>query len=166
MPQQLDKLIFDRTAADVAQLKAIVAKLIAGTATAEERAAFLAGTKGAYNDTDLNRVGAAVEYLTAKLGSLGYHVNTMPVTDWQEGDIPSPAQMAQYLANIAALRDRLPYVAPDTPEDMEGLTYQEANAIEEILYTLEDVLEAMQAAFLTRQANTLFMVAGGVFNHA
>ena len=100
------------------------------------------------------------------MGSLGYHVNTMPVTDWQEGDIPSPAQMAQYLANIAALRDRLPYVAPDTPEDMEGLTYQEANAIEEILYTLEDVLEAMQAAFLPRQANTLFMIAGGVFNHA
>ena len=166
MPQQLDKLIFDRTAADVAQLKAVTAKLVDRAATAEEQAAFLPGMKGAYNDTDLNRVGAAVAYLTARLGSLGYHVNTMPVTDWQEGDIPSPAQMAQYLANIAALRDRLPYVAPDTPEDMEGLTYQEANAIEEILYTLEDVLEAMQAAFLTRQANTLFMIAGGVFNHA
>ena len=114
----------------------------------------------------INRVGAAVAYLTARLGSLGYHVNTMPVTDWQEGDIPSPAQMTQYLANIAALRDRLPYVAPDAPEDMVGLTYQEANAIEEILYTLEKVLEAMQAAFLPRQANTLFMIAGGVFNHA
>ena len=74
--------------------------------------------------------------------------------------------MTQYLANIAALRDRLPYVAPDAPEDMVGLTYQEANAIEEILYTLEKVLEAMQAAFLPRQANTLFMIAGGVFNHA
>lgn len=166
MPQQLDKLIFDRTAADVAQLKAVTAKLVDRTATAEERAAFLAGMKGAYNDTDLNRVGAAVAYLTARLGDLGYHVSTTPVTDWQEGDIPSPAQMAQYLANIAALRGRLPYVAPDAPEDMVGLTYQEANAIEEILYTLEGVLEAMQAAFLPRQANTLFMIAGGVFNHA
>lgn len=166
MPQQLDKLIFDRTAADVAQLKAVTAKLVDRTATAEERAAFLAGMKGAYNDADLNRVGAAVAYLTARLGSLGYHVSTTPVTDWQEGDIPSPAQMAQYLANIAALRDCLPYVAPYAPEDMVGLTYQEANAIEEILYTLEGVLEAMQAAFLPRQANTLFMIAGGVFNHA
>ena len=166
MPQQLDKLIFDRTAADVAQLKAVTAKLVDRTATAEERAAFLAGMKGAYNDTDLNRVGAAVAYLTARLGSLGYHVSTTPVTDWQEGDIPLPAQMAQYLANIAALRDRLPYVAPDAPEDMVGLTYQEANAIEEILYTLEGVLEAIQDAFLPRQANTLFMIAGGVFSHA
>ena len=71
MPQQLDKLIFDRTAADVAQLKAVTAKLVDRTATAEEQAAFLAGMKGAYNDTDLNRVGAAVAYPTARWGSLG-----------------------------------------------------------------------------------------------
>lgn len=166
MPQQLDNLVFDRTELDVAEIQAVTAKLVAGTATAAERAAFLAGMKGAYNYTDLNRVGAAVEYLTALLYSLGYNVPTLPVTDWQEGDIPFSAQMAQYLSNIAALRNRLPYVAPDAPADMTGLTYQEANDIEEILYTLEDVLEAMQAAFLTRQANTLFMIAGGVFNNA
>ena len=165
MPQQLDNLVFDRTALDVAQLQAVTAKLVAGTATAAERAAFLAGMKGAYNYTDLNRVGAAVEYLTTLLYSLGYNVATAPVTDWQESDIPTPAQMAQYLDNIAALRNRLLYVAPDAPASIEGLTYQEANDIEEILYTLEDVLEAMQAAFLTRQANTLFMIAGGVFNN-
>lgn len=46
MPQQLDKLIFDRTAADVAQLKAVTAKLVDRAATAEEQAAFLAGMKG------------------------------------------------------------------------------------------------------------------------
>lgn len=165
MPQQLDNLVFDRTELDVAELQAVTAKLVAGTATAAERAAFLAGMKGAYNYTDLNRVGAAVEYLTALLYSLGYNVPTLPVTDWQESDIPFTAQMAQYLSNITELRNRLPYVAPDAPADMTGLTYQEANDIEEILYTLEDVLEAMQAAFLTRQANTLFMIAGGVFNN-
>lgn len=165
MPQQLDNLIFDRTELDVAELQAVTAKLVAGTATAAERAAFLTGMKGAYNYTDLNRVGAAVEYLTALLASLGYNVPTLPVTGWQEGDIPFSAQMAQYLSNITELRNRLPYVAPDAPADMTGLTYQEANDIEEILYTLEDVLEAMQAAFLTRQANTLFMIAGGVFNN-
>lgn len=165
MPQQLDNLVFDRTELDVAELQAVTAKLVAGTATAAERATFIAGMKGAYNYTDLNRVGAAVEYLTALLASLGYRVPTAPVTDWQESDIPTPAQMERYLANIAALRDRLPYVAPDAPASMGGLTYQEANDIEEILYTLEDVLESMQAAFLTRQANTLFMIAGGVFNN-
>ena len=90
---------------------------------------------------------------------------TLEMAYWSENDFPMQAQMEQYLANVAALRDRLPYVAPDAPASMEGLTYQEANDIEEILYTLEDVQEAMQAAFLTRQANTLFMIAGGVFNN-
>lgn len=71
MPQQLDKLIFDRTAADVAQLKAVTAKLVDRAATAEEKAAFLAGMKGAYNDTDLNRVGAAVAYLHSAIGVPG-----------------------------------------------------------------------------------------------
>ncbi|WP_122789359.1 hypothetical protein [Intestinibacillus sp. Marseille-P6563] len=165
MPQQLGNLIFDRTELDVAELQAVTAKLVAGTATTTERAAFLDGMKGAYNYTDINRVGAAVEYLTALLYSLGYNVPTVPVTDWQESSIQFSAQMEQYLTNVASLRDRLPYVAPDAPGSMEGLTYQEANDIEEILYTLEDVLEAMQAAFLTRQANTLFMIAGGVFNN-
>lgn len=165
MPQQLGNLVFDRTEFDVAQLQAVTAKLVAGTATAEEKAVFLAGMKGAYNYTDLNRVGAAVEYLTALLYSLGYNVPTLVVTGWQEGDIQYEEQMAQYLTNIQELRNRLPYVAPDAPTDMLDLTYQEANDIEEILYTLEDVLETMQAAFLTRQANTLFMISGGVFNN-
>lgn len=165
MALTLNNLVFDRSSSDVSKVKEIAAKLDSGTATPDEVQEWLSGMKGAYNYTDLNRVGAAVEYLTTLLYSLGYNVPTLPVTDWQESDIPFSAQMEQYLANIAALRDRLPYVAPDAPADMTGLTYQEANDIEEILYTLEDVLEAMQAAFLTRQANTLFMIAGGVFNN-
>ena len=38
--------------------------------------------------------------------------------------------------------------------------------MEEILYTLERVLLAMQEHFKLRQANTLFMIAGGLFNNA
>ena len=166
MPQQLDNLVFDRTALDVQRLHEVTARLVSGTATAEDRAAWLAGMKGAYNYTDLNRVGAAVEYLTALLYSLGYNVGTAAATGWTETDIPSNGQMEQYMLNIVVLRYCLPYVAPAAPADMGRLTWQEANDIEEILYTLEDVLEAMQAAFLTRQANTLFMIAGGVFNNA
>lgn len=166
MPQQLDNLVFDRTALDVVQLQAVTARLVSGTATAEDRATWLAGMKGAYNYTDLNRVGAAVEYLTALLYSLGYNVGTAAATGWTETDIPNSGQMEQYLNNVKTLRACLPYVAPNAPADMGRLTWQEANAIEEILASLEDVLEAMQAAFLTRQANTLFMIAGGVFNDA
>lgn len=166
MPQQLDNLVFDRTALDVQRLHDVTARLVSGAATVEDRTAWLAGMKGAYNYTDLNRVGAAVEYLTALLYSLGYNVGTAAATGWTETDIPNSGQMEQYLNNVKTLRACLPYVAPNAPTDMGRLTWQEANDIEEILATLGDVLEAMQAAFLTRQANTLFMIAGGVFNNA
>lgn len=83
-----------------------------------------------------------------------------------ESDIPMQSQMEIYINNIQLLRDILPYVAPDAPDAPENLTYEQANNIEEILYTLEQVLLAMQENFKLRQANTLFMIAGGVFNNA
>lgn len=166
MPQQLDDLIFDRTQSDVSRVQSLTKKMIAGTATEAEKAEWLGGMKGAYNATDLNRVGEAVEYLTDTLQSLGYSITTAPKTDWTEADIPMQAQMETYLENIQTLRDRLPYVAPDAPESAIGLDYQRANDIEEILYILEQVLLAMQENFLLRQANTLFMISGGVFNNA
>lgn len=166
MPQQLDNLVFDRTQADVSRLKTLTQKLISGTATAGEKAEWLAGMKGAYNYADLNRVGDAVDYLTETLADMGYSATTVTKTNWVESDIPIQTQMAQYLTNIHNLRNCLPYVAPNAPNDMQKLTYTEANNIEEILYTLENVLLAMQENFLLRQANTLFMIAGGVFNNA
>lgn len=166
MPQQLDDLIFDRTAADVQRVKTLTGKLSAGTATEEEKAEWLAGMKGAYNAADLNRVGAAVAYLTERLYALGYTVPAVPKTDWQEGSFPTASAMEQYIENIHLLRDCVPYAAPDAPGAAEKLTFQEANNIEEILYTLERVLLAMQEGFKLRQADTLFMIAGGVFNNA
>lgn len=162
----LDNLIFDRTAADVQRVKTITAKLVKGTATAEEKAEWLAGMKGAYNAADLNRVGAAVDYLTERFYQLGYNVPAIPKTDWKMGDLPTAFPMAQYIENIRLLRNHIPYVSPNAPEDAEKLTFQEANNIEEILYRLERVLLAMQEGFKLRQANTLFMIAGGVFNNA
>ena len=166
MPQQLDDLIFDRTQSDVNRVQSLTQKMIAGTATEAEKAEWLGGMKGAYNAADLNRVGSAVEYLTDMLYSMGYNVLTVPKTDWAETDIPAQSQMATYLQNIQNLRDCLPYVAPDVPETMQNLAFQGANDIEEILYTLESVLLAMQENSKLRQANTLFMIAGGVFNNA
>lgn len=120
--------------------------------------------KGAYNAGDLNRVGAAVEYLTDTLYSMGYNVPTIAKTNWAAGHIPTADQTGQYIENIQLLRDCLPYAAPDAPEDADKLTFEEANHIEEILYTLERVLLAMQENSKLRQANTLFMIAGGVFH--
>lgn len=168
MPQQLNNLIFDRITADVNRVKTLTRKMIDDTATESERAEWFSETmKGAYNASDLNRVGAAVSYLTGVLHSLGYtNITTEPKYDWAMQDIPLQGQMEQYIKDIHALRYCLTYAAPNAPANAEKLSFLEANNIEEILYTLERVLIAMQEYFKLRQANTFFMEAGGVFNHA
>ena len=87
---------------------------------------------------------------------------------WYEDDIPTQNEMNIYIEDVSRLRDKIPLLAdtPETPEDMQLLTYQEANDIERILDNIERVLIAMENSFLLRQANTLFMIAGGVFNNA
>ena len=59
-------LITDRTQADVDCVRQLAAKGWAAM-TAEERAAWNGGLKGAYNASDLNRVGSAVEYVANRL---------------------------------------------------------------------------------------------------
>lgn len=69
-------LVTDRTQADVAYAKALLNKLVDGTATEEERAEWNSFTlKGTYNHTDLNRVTAAMDDLKARLESYGYNVH-------------------------------------------------------------------------------------------
>lgn len=147
----IDTLITDRTAADTAELEALFAKAKAGSLTEEERAVLAdPAHKGAYNYTDLNRVNTAMEYLVTRLRGYGYAVAGYhgDETLWtMEGD-PKPAQMQQYLDNVAAIRAALATLpgtpgTPAAPGDMEDLTAQEANAIEKILTDCEIVITAM-----------------------
>lgn len=72
-------LIYDRTAEDVERALALAKKAEAGTLTDAEKTEWLAGMKGSYNATDLNRVEAAVKQLAAELNAAGYPVAVEPV---------------------------------------------------------------------------------------
>lgn len=79
-------LVTDRTQTDVDRVKAIAAKIRAGTATEAELSEWNScAMKGAYNYTDLNRVTAAMEALKAKLEGYGYSV-----PGYQRIKIPHP----------------------------------------------------------------------------
>ena len=106
--------------------------------------------KGSYNASDLNRVGAAVEYVGNRLLSCGYAVPVAPKRDWTAEDTPSASQMQRYLADVAALRAALAVLetTPEVPPDMVKLTYAEANSIEQILKDLDRLLTNMAAAWL------------------
>ena len=95
-----------------------------------------------YNASDLNRVGAAVQYVAGRFAAQGYAVEVSPKTDWLASDIPTASELETYRQNIAALRALLAVMptTPEAPDSMAGLTYTEANDIEQILLDLDALL--------------------------
>ena len=145
----LQGLITDRTAADAARVLALADKGYDAW-TAAELAWWRSDPKGGYNASDLNRVGSAVDYVAKRLRSCGIFVSVAPRMDWANGDKPNRAEMASYLADIAALRAALPLRdgTPPAPGDMLSLTWEEANAIESILLAVDDAITRMSQAWL------------------
>lgn len=127
MSFDITTLITDRTAADVAQRT----------------------DKGFYNASDLNRVGAAVEYLAGLFTALGYVCPVSVRKDWRVSDAPTAGQMEIYLQNIATLRAQLPmlYGTPETPKSMAALGYAEANDIEQILLDVDAQIERLKKSW-------------------
>ena len=80
---------------------------------------------------------------------------------WYEEDVPTASTMTGYLANVSALRTvlTLPETTVEAPENMNGLTTEEANAIEKILATIEAYLLAMSKIFL--RSGMTWAVSGG-----
>ena len=161
----IDQLIFNRTAEDVERVKTLKAQIMQNglsSLSSAERAEYMAGMRGAYNYTDMNRVGTAVAYIaermTALPGQLQVYrqthgvaedsvydlpydpsaVSVIPKTDWSVSDIPTQTQIRTYLANISNLRSilTLPSDTPSPPSNLNGMTYTIANNLERILYVV------------------------------
>lgn len=116
---------------DADEVKRLAAKGYAAM-TAEEKAAWDAGLKGAYNASDLNRVGSAVGYVAGRLTDAGYGIDVSPHVGWTEGGIPRRrgggrvSRLRRGRARGAA--GALPGL-PALPEDMDRLTFAEANRL-------------------------------------
>lgn len=106
-------------------------------------------SKGFYNAEDLNRVGAAMEYLQGRFQSYGFDIHITPRTNWRMEDIPLYADMKEYLSEVETLRRQISLykTTPNTPPDMEFLTWEEANDIEKILQDIEMLLTFMVQAW-------------------
>lgn len=97
--------------------------------------------KGAYNAKDLNRVEEAIEYLVGRLLRAGYSLN-IESESWCLGDIPPVNQWQLYLNRVRIIKNSIANLptTPALPLDMQGLTYEEANAIEQILIDVDKVI--------------------------
>ncbi len=102
-----------------------------------------------YNAADLNRVGAAVNYIAERFTAQGYGVTVHTKTDWTEKDIPTAAELETYRQNIASLRGLIAVMksTPETPASMTALDYIKANDIERILLDLDTLLTNAAAAW-------------------
>ena len=127
MSFDITTLITDRTRADVANQT----------------------NKGFYNASDLNRVGAAVEYIAGRFTALGYACPVTVKKDWLTTDAPTASQLETYRQNIVTLRSQIAVMqsTPEAPASMAGLNYVKANDIERILLAVEDTLRRLEKTF-------------------
>lgn len=128
----IDTLVTDRTQADVDRVTELTKKFLAGTITTSEKTEFLAGMKGAYNFSDLNRVGEAVAYVADLMNQSGKSLTVTAKQDWTVADIPTLAQMTAFLNDLNALKANST-ATTQVPTSMDRLTYQIANQIEQLI---------------------------------
>ena len=144
-----ENLITDRTILDYNRWRELRDKGYENM-TEAERAEWRSDMKGAYNASDLNRVGEVLNYLRDRLTNAGYlggNEFAMRV-DWAAGEIPSAAQVTAYLGAVKTVREALAQkdTTPPAPENIGSLDYIGANNIEIILIDIDEVITKMRAA--------------------
>ena len=150
----IDTLVYDRTQADVDRVFTLKNKILTGgltALTAEEKAEYLAGMKGAYNYTDFNRLGEAITYLVERMKELDIHDSSIiPKVDWAMGDTPTQSQVNNLLSCLTKLRAKLslPDNAPSVPNSLDKLTYQTANDMELLLWMIDRKITQAIAVFV------------------
>lgn len=140
------RLITDRTQADLDRLRDFLQSKTWDQCTQEEKDYFLGVVKGAYNASDLNRVGVATGYVADWLTQAGYIAEVTPKTDWTEADAPTVTPMETYLHDVEQVRRAFPISLPPTPETMRHLGYQSANDIETILVATDAIRPLLEVS--------------------
>lgn len=137
-------LVTDRTQADY-EAWLTLSKIAWADMTDEQKTAWSVPMKGAYNYTDLNRVGTAMLTLQALFASYGYSVTVDVRTDWSVGEWPSESPMDAYVQSLKNLRGALAQASttPAAPDSMDNGTVVIWNNIEQILLDVEDALNRM-----------------------
>jgi len=120
------KLIYDRTQADVDYALELRSKFIY---SAQD-------LKGAYNISDRNRVGRTVNYIAELLRTGGNNEASINIReDWNEYDIIKRGDNEPVLSALICLKKYFPDdKITEIPDSLDGLTYQKANALENVLY--------------------------------
>ena len=187
----IETLVYDRTQEDVDRVFALKNRILKNgmsSLTTEEQTEYLSGLRGAYNHTDMNRVGEAVKFLADRFTALPvelaayreekgvaddsfYHVPYNPASvvvapkrNWTVADVPTQAQVQTYLNNLAVLRRQLPLPedTPAVPSTLNNLTYDTANDIEHLLVVIYQAFTTVEQDLYSKIDRTAeaFLYAG------
>lgn len=143
-------LITDRTLTDVESAKKLAEAIKSGEATEEQVQQYLnVNQKGTYTYEDLNRVEAAVAYVASRLKEFGYDPSIRPVKTWSMEDKPNKADLDRYFGNVALIRSAITVFksTPVAPDSVVGFDVNQANALEQILVDVDQILNNIQAAW-------------------
>ena len=141
-------LITDRTQADVDRYLELKAKGF-HRMTEAEKAEWETDLKGSYNHTDMNRVESAVEYVANRLTEAGYGVIPVIKKTWSVTDKPTHEDLKRYMKNVSDIRAVLTTfeTTPDAPTTEKRLSFQAANALEQILTDVDDLISRMVSIY-------------------
>lgn len=146
----LENLITDRSLSDVDTVKALAEAIKAGTATEEQVRQYLdVNHKGAYTYRDMNRVEDAVYYVATRLKEYGYLHTLPPVRQWAIEDKPNLQDFGRYFGNVAMIRRAIAVWAstPEVPDSVVGFDVNKANALEQILVDVNQIINYMKDAW-------------------
>ncbi|GHU60669.1 hypothetical protein FACS1894171_2440 [Clostridia bacterium] len=136
----LEYLIFDRTAADLAEARRIVD-------SGRDIPEYL---KGMYGIVDLNRVGAALNEVRALLLADNYVLVNAAKVNWNVGEYVTPALNTDlftvYNAIWAILRQK--GGLPPKPVTLDMLDIDKANALERILFDFGESVQLLRDDYL------------------
>lgn len=123
-----DTLITDRTLSDVLQLT----------------------DKGMYRASDLNRIEQAISAVTEKLNDAGHNIELETGPTWTMVSVPTYEETSRILRNLSKVRNSMAlfHSTPYVPSDMDFMTYQRANDIEQIILDVNRAIISKQRAYI------------------
>lgn len=106
-------------------------------------------SKGYYNISDLNRVESWCKYLAELLTSYGYTVSINTKTNWSIADFTYAEEMERIRSNVSKIKQAYcTYsLTPAVPDTLNRIDIEKANAIEKVLFDIDELMNKMVAEF-------------------
>lgn len=123
----MEALIFDRTQADLVNKT----------------------EKGYHNYTDVNRIEKWCGYIANLLTSYGYPVHIATKTNWAMIDERKASEMERIRDNVSKIKQAYcTYsLTPAVPTTLSRIDIEKANAIEKVLFDIDELMNKMVAEF-------------------